>query len=358
MTLRSHPYTRSRFASHRAGSGRLLALAVAICLAVWAGPAQAKKKGKQTGACSATALAQRLACDAEAKDDGFHAQAICLNVGDEDEREECFEDAEEVSQEARERCRDQYDARRDLCGILGEGRYDPDFDPDDFDDDFTNLTNPNPWFPLAIGNRWVYQGGDETVTVEVQDETKRVEGVTCIVVSDRVEQDGEVTEDTDDWFGQRKDGTIDYCGEISQELETFEGDVPQLPELVSIEGSFKAGRDGDESGTLFPGMPVVGTSYRQEWSPGNAEDWATVLAVDFGPGSDPELHAFVPPALVALLCSGNDCVVTGERSTLSPGAFERKYYAPGIGLFLEVDPDSGDTLALVDCNFDAKCSSL
>lgn len=358
MSFRIRTKARREPALLPAGGRRLFAVVLAIGLAVWTGTAQAGKKGRQPGACSATALAQRLACESEVKDDAFTAQAICLNVGDEDEREDCFAEAKEDARDAREECGEQLAARRELCEALGEDRYDPDFDPADFDADFTNLTHPNPWFPLAIGNRWVYEGGDETVTVEVLAETKSIEGVTCIVVNDRVEQDGEVTEDTDDWFGQRKDGTVDYCGEISQELETFGGDAPELPELVSIEGSFKAGRDGDEPGTLFPGTPVVGSVYRQEWSPGNAEDAATVLATDFGPGSDPELHAFVPPALAALLCAANDCVVTGEFTPLSPGAFERKYYASGIGLFLEVDPDSGDVLALVDCNFDARCASL
>ena len=264
----------------------------------------------------------------------------------------------EPARRATRLCREQRDARQQLCQALGEERYDPDFEPEDFDDDFTNPTNPNPFFPLAIGNHWDYAGGDETVAVEVLAETKSIEGVTCIVVNDQVEQDGEVVEDTDDWFGQRKNGTVDYCGELSREFESFEGDDPETPELVSLEGSFKAGRDGAQPGTIFLGMPAVGRVYRQEWSPGNAEDAAKVLSTSYGFGNDPQLDAFVPQDLAELLCPADDCVVTGEFTPLSPGSFERKYYARGIGFFLEVHPGSGEILQLVDCNFDARCAVL
>src|SRR4029453_11984766 len=164
-------------------------------------------------------------------------------------------EAKASRQEGNADCGDQRDARRDLCGELAEDRYEPDFAPAGFDADFANLTQPNPYFPLGIGNGWQYVGGDETVTIEVLDETKLIEGVTCIVVNDRVEVAGVVVEDTDDWFGQKKEGSVFYCGEISQTLELFPGDVPLLPELVELEGSWKAGRDGALPGTLFPGTP-------------------------------------------------------------------------------------------------------
>lgn len=290
-------------------------------------------------------------------DDYLEAKARCVQVLDAEERGECISDArDELRQHAR-LCREQLRARRQLCDALGEDRYDPDFDPAKFDDDFENPTAPNPHFPLGIGHRWEYQGGDETVTVEVLDKTKQIEGVTCIVVNDRVEVDGEVVEDTDDWFGQRKDGTVDYCGEISRDFEFFEGDDPEEAELVSIEGSWKAGRDGDLPGTLFPGTPVVGAVYRQEFSPGNAEDAAEVLSTTYGFGNDPELDRLVPQALAEQLCAG-DCVVTREFTPLEPDASERKYYARGIGLFLEVDLESGEVVQLVDCNFDARCNGL
>jgi len=309
------------------------------------------------GSCSATAQAQSLACKHEVKDDAWEAYAVCLNLADEDERAECMEEADEESAEAREECAEQLDARLELCCALGEDPYDPDFDPEAFDDDFSDLTNPNPYLPIAIGNVWEYEGGDETIRVEVLDKTKLIEDVTCIVVNDVVAEDGEVIEDTLDWFAQAKDGAVHYCGELARDYEYFEGDEPMEAELVEIEGSFKAGRDGAKSGVLMMASPVVGVTYRQEWALGDAEDAAEVLSIDYGYGEDEELDTFVPQELVELLCDG-DCVVTREFTPLEPDVEEYKFYAPGIGMFLEVDPETGDVVQLVGCNFDPVCDIL
>jgi hypothetical protein len=101
----------------------------------------------------------------------------------------------------------------------------------------------------------------------------------------------------------------------------------------------------------------VGDTYRQEWSVGNAEDAAEVLSTTYGYGNDATLDEHVPQALAELLCN-DDCWVTGEFTPLEPGGFERKYYAPGIGRFLEVNPGTGDVVQLVDCSFDARCAAL
>ncbi len=358
MSMRSSQLERESRGLARSGAGRGLVIAAAtLCLLV-AGPALAKKKGgghEDRRYCTATAVFQFVACENEVQDDFFTATAICLNLSETEERNECSAEAFAASHEGRSLCREQREARRELCLALGEDRYDPDFDPADFNPTFTNQ---NPFYPLAIGNHWEYEGGDEGVSVEVKDATKRIEGVTCIVVNDRVEDGGEVVEDTDDWFGQRKNGNVDYCGELSQDFETFDGDDPEAAELVSLDGSFKAGRDGAQPGTLFLGTPVVGRVYRQEWAPGDAEDAAEVLSTSYGFGSNPMLDELVPQDLAELLCGGGDCVVTREFSPLSPGGFERKYYARGIGFFLETNPDSGEILQLVDCNFNAKCAAL
>lgn len=327
------------------------ALALVVpCVALGALPARAD------GFCSETAAKQYEACKAEIKDDLFTAQAICTNVSRAAERRRCFDDAVQEYGEAGQLCREQLEAREDLCDALGEGRYDPDFAPADFDDDFTS---PNPYFPLSVGDRWSFVGGDESIEVEVQDKTKRIEGVTCVVVHDVVREDGRDVEDTDDWIAQRKNGTLDYCGEISRNFEFFEGDVPEERELVDIEGSWKAGRGGDKPGTLFPGSPEVGAVYRQEWSAGNAEDAARVLSTSYRYGHDEELDEHVPAALAQLLCSSaRPCVVTGEFTPIEPDTFERKYYARGIGKFLELHPESGEIVQLVGCNVDAKCAQL
>jgi len=345
-------------------TNQLLASLAAALAAAWslgAGPARAWDEGPgppRGRFCTYTALAQAKACRFEARDDHQVARAVCLNVADADERAACFAEALAERREGWNLCREQRMARKELCNALGEAPYEPDFDPALFDEDFADLTRPNPYFPLATGNRWRFEGAGETVDIVVLAETKAIEGVTCIVVNDRVEKDGVVVEDTDDWFGQRRDGTVEYCGESVRDFEVFAGDDPADPELVSIDGSFKAGRDGAKSGTQFPGDPAVGQVYRQEWSPGNAEDAARILSTTFGPDDESELGEHTPDALVELFCAANDCVVISEFSPIEPGIDKRKYYAPGVGLIAEVDPESGEVVQLVDCSFDVRCAAL
>ncbi len=50
--------------------------------------------------------------------------------------------------------------------------------------------------------------------------------------------------------------------------------------------------------------------------------------------------------------------MTREFSALDPDAHERKYYAPGIGFFLQVNIATGWVVQLVDCSFDARCARL
>ena len=66
----------------------------------------------------------------------------------------------------------------------------------------------------------------------------------------------------------------------------------------------------------------------------------------------------MPPALARLLCNAGDCLVTREYSPMSPGVFEHKYYARGIGQFLATTPSTGKSVELISCNMDARCASL
>jgi len=291
------------------------------------------------GACTKTAHAARTACGFDVLDDFWIAKANCINVSDREERKECREEARIARKESREECRDQFEARLELCDAVGEGRYDPDFDPDHFVDprQIGSMVMANPWFPLVEGNKWVYEstfmdedGNDvtETITVVVTDKTKLIQGVTCRVVNDLVlvdDGDGPVPlEDTNDWYAQDMDGNVWYCGEEVRDFETFEGDDPMEPELVAIDGSFKAGRERAKPGIIMLAMPQVGDVYRQESALGDAEDFAEVLSLT-GTESVP-----------AASCTG-DCLITREGNLLEPGVFADKYYAHGVGTILEVE---------------------
>ncbi|MGI9336199.1 MAG: hypothetical protein ACR2RL_23880, partial [Gammaproteobacteria bacterium] len=292
---------------------------------------------KQPRFCTYTARLTRQACSFEMWEEWLSARASCLNVSGRGARRECLADARVERSEARSLCDDQLEARRDTCDIVGEQRYDPDFDPDNFvdPDEIGVSVEPNPYLPLVPGYRWTYRAGDETVVVEVKDQTKLIEGVTCRVVNDVVRDDGNLVEDTDDWFAQDLQGNVWYCGEEVKDYEYFEGDVPSRQELVAIDGSFKIGRDGARAGILVLANPSVGDSYRQEFLLGEAEDVVEVLSVtatESAPGG---------------ACDG-DCLQTRDFTPIDPEANEYKYYAPGVGLIVEVDLITGDRLELVD----------
>src|SRR5262249_30265124 len=108
--------------------------------------------------CSATAHAVFRACDNQTLDDYYIGLGVCINESDGRERGECLQDLKDSRDEATQDCAAQRTARTDLCKVVGEDRYDPEFEARDFDRDFRNLTNPNPYFPLTIGNRWEFRG--------------------------------------------------------------------------------------------------------------------------------------------------------------------------------------------------------
>jgi hypothetical protein len=336
---------------------RATLLTAAITLATFFTPVgMAHAEGKEKS-CSKTARTLFAACKAAVADDDLVSRAVCINVADAAKRAECSTQARAAREEGTHLCEDQRDTRLATCKLLGEGRYDPQFGPTLFDDP-KNPTKPNPYFPLTVGNRWEYRAGTETDVVEVVNETKLIAGVQCIVIRDLVSRNGDLAEATDDWYAPAKSGDTWYFGEEVKDSETFEGDNPQRPELVSIDGSFKAGRNGDKPGIIFLASPKVGDVYVEEASLGNAEDVTEILSTTYAYGSGAaELDELVPQELAAMFCSG-DCVVTKNFSLLEPGIFARKYYAPGIGVFLEVEPDEAKAIRLVGCNFDDRCAML
>jgi hypothetical protein len=317
-------------------------------------PAEARHKAK---ACSQTSSLMRSACFAESRDDYLVELAKCINESEWQERRECERDVRESITETYGECSEQFEARQEVCDAIGEAPYDPEFEPEDFETDLSNLTNPNPWYPLSVGNHWILSDGEETIDIEVLGEIKFIDDINCFVVRDTVSVEGLLVEDTDDWFAHAIDGGIWYCGEEVKDYEFFDGDIPSLPELVSIDGAFKVERDGARAGVSFPANPQVGDVYRQEFALGDAEDVAEILSTTYSYGSDPELDVLVPEDLAELLCN-DDCVVVHEYSPLEPGAFGRKYYALGIGFFLETVPDEDGVVQLIACNVDPLCDAL
>jgi len=347
--------------SPRTPRGRLFAAIGAAALALATAPSHARDDANpETGDrkfCSATAALMFSACGFETKSDDLVAQAKCINVADANERTRCLAEAKQARTEAGQLCSAQLSSRRAACTVLGEARYDPVLEASRFDSDFRHLSNPNPYFPLTIGHRWEYRSPDERTTVEIANETKLIEGVTCVVLRDLVYEDDQLVEATDDWFAAGRDGSTWYCGEEAKNYESFEGDQPPRAELIDTDGSFKHGRAGDKAGIIMPAQPGVGQAYQEEFSLGNAEDVSEILSTSYSYGAGTELDRLVPRELAQRLCN-RDCVVTKNYALLEPGIVELKYYARGIGFFLETKPDEGTVLQLVNCNFDTRCVAL
>lgn len=181
----------------------------------------------------------------------------------------------------------------------------------------------NPYLPLARGTAFHYRSetpdGVETEDVIVTRGSKQILGVGVTVVHDQVLLDGELSEDTFDWFAQDTEGNVWYFGEDSKEIE--DGQV------VSTEGSWEAGVGDNEPGIIMLAHPKVGLAYHQELAPDVAEDMARVLSLKASPE--------VPYGLF------DNCVGTMEYSLIEHGVREHKSYCPGVGLVLEDQPKGG-----------------
>jgi hypothetical protein len=326
-----------------------------VLVVVLGGAFTGRSVAQSGGYCTETADLLLDACKASVADDGAVGKAICLNIINLNAQKTCLDDLADSQDEATLLCMGQHETRLAACGVLGEGQYDPDFKPARFDNP-KSPSKPNPYFPLGVGKHWEYRSATQVNTVDVVNETKRIAGVDCIVFRDLVFEGGFLLEATDDWYVPGKDGSVWYFGEETKDYETFKGDKPMRPELDNIDGSFKAGRDGDKPGIIALASPKVGDGYLEEFSLGNAEDVTEILSTTYSYGHDPELDEGVPGALAQRFCAGN-CVVTKNYSLLEPGLFARKYYARGIGTILEVE-NTGEVVQLVKCNFDSRCANL
>ena len=206
--------------------------------------------------------------------------------------------------------------------------YKPVIDPAAFTNKVTN-----PLFPLTPGTTYIYEGTRDGVPrhaeVSVTNETKIIMGVVCVVVRDVLTSNNALVEKTTDWYAQDKDGNVWYFGEDTAEYENGA--------VTSTAGTWLAGVDGALPGMIMKASPVVGDAYRQEYRPGEAEDFAKVLQLD---------ASWEVPA-----GSYTHVVVTEDTDLLDTAKLEQKYYAPGVGFL-------GSTGSVDGHKEDAKLSSI
>jgi hypothetical protein len=131
--------------------------------------------------------------------------------------------------------------------------------------------------------------------------------------------DGELVEDTLDWYAQDAAGNVWYFGEEVKDYE--DGRV------VSTAGSWEAGVDGALPGIAMPASPRPGETFRQEYFAGEAEDMFEILAVDAS--IDTPTGTFT------------DALLTRDWTPLEPGVAEEKLYVAGIGKVAERQVEGG-----------------
>jgi hypothetical protein len=146
----------------------------------------------------------------------------------------------------------------------------------------------------------------------VPDETEVVAGVTTRILVETEFEDGEIVEVSRNFFAQAPDGSVCYFGE---EVDIFEDG-----EIVSHEGAWRAGEDGNLPGIMMPGDPEIGMIFQQEFAPGIAEDQAEVTA--FGETID------VPAGMFS------DTLTTEDCNPLD-GSTDHKVYVDGIGIAID-----------------------
>lgn len=278
--------------------------------------------------CDETSLALSRACQRNAVGDFWTTRAECANLPSASARNACVNAAFSAMEEELDLCGEQFLSRSSVCSLMGGGIYHPKIDKMNFVSEVTNS-----YFPLVPGMTYIYEKvtPEETERIEltITHDTKEIEGLTAIVVRDVALVDGVLLEDTFDWYAQDKDDNVWYLGEISQNFDDGE--------LTDLGGSWKTRVDGAKPGIIMLGNPQVGDFYRQEFLVGEAEDVAGVLST----------NAFVSVPYGDF----SQCLQTEDYTPLEPGHLEHKFYAPGIGLVLEVDTETGDRLELIDIIF-------
>jgi hypothetical protein len=184
-----------------------------------------------------------------------------------------------------------------------------DLNPDDF-----VAQVDHPYWPMAPGSKWVFaqtdlEGNRERVEISVTDRKKTILGIEATVVHDVVSENGELIEDTFDWFAQDKDGNLWYLGEDTTE---FENGKP-----VNKKGSWEAGVNGAQAGVILPSEPDVGMTYREEYLEGEAEDRAEILSLD--------------ERVQVAAGSYENVLMTKDWTPLEPAMLEHKFFARGVG---------------------------
>lgn len=203
-----------------------------------------------------------------------------------------------------------------VAADVGAGMVDG-FDYDTFTDP---TTIDNPWMPLEVGTKAVFEGftideGEEIphrIESVVTDLVKVVDGVLCRVLLEIDISDGVVEELELAFRAQDDSGNVWHMGEYREEYD----EVELVGGRLWAQGSPPAARGG----IIMPATPEAGTpDYAQGFAPPpyNWTDRARVREVG--------------ASTTVATGTYDDVVIIEEFNDEEPGAIQLKYYARGVG---------------------------
>ena len=201
------------------------------------------------------------------------------------------------------------------CSSVPSDQVFKDYNPSNFIDS-ANIDNQ--WFPLKPGTQWVFEGytieNNEQVPhrliITVTDLIKVIDGVRSVVTWDLDYSNAQLVEAELAFFAQDKDGNVWRMGEYPEEYEN--GKFIDAPTWIH-------GIDDALAGIAMYANPQLNTpSYPQGWGPD--VDW-----------TDRGQVAQVGVQKCVVFACYEDVLVIAESSKSEPGAFQHKYYTPGIG---------------------------
>jgi uncharacterized membrane protein YkoI len=179
-------------------------------------------------------------------------------------------------------------------------------------------TGRNKYFILEPGYFLILEdkknGKDVRITINVLNETKKIDGVETRVVEDKVFEDGQLVEVVRDYFAfSKKTSSVYYFGE--------DVDVYKDGKLDNHNGSWHSGEKGAKYGLQMPGTPLLGARFYQEMAVGAGMDRIEIVSLT---------ETLETPA-----GKFERCLKTEETSPLEPGVRDNKLHAPDIGVIQE-----------------------
>lgn len=175
----------------------------------------------------------------------------------------------------------------------------------------------NRWLPLRPGTQWVREGSTfvghrrvpHRVVSTVTDVSRRVDGVSTIVVLDVGIDSGQVAHESIDYFAEDRRGNVWNLGGYAEAYEAGR--------FVSVRDAWLGGVKSAKPGILMPGDPQLRTP-----------PWF----ISQPPGADPDVAQVVRTGLshcVPLRCLTGVLVIREGKASAPDNEF--KYYAAGIG---------------------------